>query len=283
MYFPTSNSESEEPVSVRLLMQAQFDEAKRWWFWANLLRLLVAAITITSLFRTDWLDWIWALPAALTVAYNFSQWRADALQSKAEAFKRKLEFQDGLGWMIPDAEKSDMLLEASSAVKRKAYGTEESRYYDSLETVSPRRAVENLRQSAWYTRHQARVMARYGFTLSVLVLTLAIIFMVVSFQSPPLQRWGPNIGRIFITVIVFLVASGYVRLGFRYLSFSQNAERITDRGTQLWKLEALTDIQAIQLLHEYQIARVTAPMIPDWLWRRKEEELNRLWKLQTSQ
>ncbi len=283
MSFPTSNSGSEKSISVRLLMQAQYDEAKKWWFRVNVFRLLVVAFTVTSLLRTDWLGWIWAVPAAFTVAYSVSQWHSDSLYNKTEEIKRKLEFQDGLGWIISDQEKSDLILEAPPTAKKKAYGPEESPYFDSTEAISPRRAIENLKQSAWYTRHLAKEMAKYMFAFSVLVFALAVFFMVVAFQSPLLQEWGPRIGRIVSAVLVFMVASGYVRLGFRYLTFSQNAERINDRGTQLWKLEALTDIQAIQVLHEYQIARVTAPMIPDWLWRRKEEELNRLWTQQKSQ
>ena len=283
MSFPASNNESDESMSIRLLMQAQFDEAKRWWFWANVSRLLVVAATITSLLRPDWLSWIWVFSAALTVAYTVCQWRADALQSKTDAIKRKLEFQDGLGWRIPEIEKSDMLIEASSAVKRMAYEHEESPYFDSLEAVSPKRAVENLTQSAWYTRHLARKMAKIVFTFSAIIIVISVTLLVVALQSPPLQLWGTAIGHMVITVLVFIVASGYVRLGFRYRVLSQQAERFTDRGKQLCKLETLSERQSIQLLHEYQIARVTAPMIPDWLWRKSEAELNKLWKQQSGQ
>ena len=283
MSFPTSSSEIEESVSVRLLMQAQFDEAKRWWFYANSSRFLIVTVTIVSLLWKEVPEWIWVFPVVLTIAYSLLQWRADALQEKTEAIKRKLEYQDGLGWIISEQEKSDLILEASRTARKKAYGPEDSPYFDSLEATSPRRAIENLRQSAWYTRHQAKEMSFLVFAFSVVVLTLAFGFMVVALQSLTPQEWGPSIGRIVITVLVFFVANEYIRIGFRYLSLSQRAERITDRGTQFWQLETLTETQAIKLLHEYQIARVTAPMIPDWLWRIRKEELNRLWKQQASQ
>ena len=282
MSSPTLDSEAEESISIRLLMQAQFDEAKRWWLWANVSRLLVGIITIISLLRKEWLDWIWILPAGLTVTYSLSQWRADTLQGKADAITRKLEFQDGFGWKISEQDKADLILEVSDKVKKKAHGTEDSPYFDSRQEVFTRRAVENLKQSTWYTRHLAKKMAQYVFALCAFASVLALVSIFVVVFSLPLQRWGPDIGRIVITVFAFVVAYGYLRLGFQYRSLSNQAEKSSNRASRLLELKALTEIQASRLLHEYQIARATAPMIPDWLWKRRQNELNRLWKGQIS-
>ena len=283
MSSPTLDSETEEPISVRLLMAAQFDEAKRWWFWANVSRILVVIITIISLLWKEWLDWIWLLPAGFTVTHSLLQWRADTLQGKADVITRKLEFQDGFSWKISEQEKADLILEASDKVKKKAHGTEDSPYFDSRQEVFARKAVKNLKQSAWYTRHLAKKMAKYMFALCASASVLALLSIFVIVFSPPLQRWGPNIGRIVIIAFVFMVAYGYLRLSFQYRSLSNQAEKSSDSATQLLEREALTEIQAIRLLHEYQIARVTAPMIPDWLWNRTKDELNRLWQQQANQ
>ena len=263
-------------------MAAQFEEAKRWWLWANVSRLLVVIVTVVSLLWKDWLDWIWLLPAGFTVTHSLLQWRADTLQGKADAITRKLEFQDGFGWKISEQEKADLSLEVSDKVKRKAYGTEESPYFDSRQEVFARKAVENLKQSAWYTRHLAKKMAKYVLMLCACAAVLALLSIFVIVFSPPLQRWGPNIGRIVIIVLAFMVAYGYLRLSFQYRSLSSQAEKSSNRASRLLELETLTEIQAIRLLHEYQIARVTAPMIPDWLWNRTKDELNRLWEQQVS-
>ena len=282
MSSPTLDSDTEESINIRLLMAAQFDEAKRWWLWANVSRLLVVIVTVVSLLRKDWLDWIWLLPAGFTVTHSLLQWRADTLQGKADAITRQLELQDGFGWKISEQEKADLSLEVSDKVKRKAYGTEESPYFDSRQEVFARKAVENLKQSAWYTRHLARKMAKCVLMLCACAAVLALLSIFAIVFSPPLQRWGPNIGRIVIIVLVFMVAYGYLRLSFQYRSLSSQAEKSSNRASRLLEFEALTEIQAIRLLHEYQIARVMAPMIPDWLWNRTKDELNRLWKRQVS-
>ena len=282
MSFPTSSSESEEPINVRLLTAAQFDEAKRWWFGANVSRLLVIIVTVVSLLWKEWLGWIWVLAAILTIIHSLLQWRADTLQGKAEGIKRKFEFQDGLGWKISEQEKVDLMLEISSKVKKAAYGTEDSPYFDSRQEASTRRAVENLKQSAWYTRYLAKEMAKYVLVLSTLVFLVFLLFVFMALLSPLLQQWGATLGRIVITVLALTIAYGYLRLGFQYRSLSSQAEKASNGASQLLELETLTEIQAIRLLHEYQIARVTAPMIPDWLWNRTKDELNRLWKQQVS-
>ena len=277
MSSPALNSNSKSEISVQQLMQAQFVEAKQWWYRANVSRILVVIITTVSLLWKGLPEWIWMLSALLTAAYVVLQWRTDALQGKAEAVRRKLDFQNGLGWEISKQEKAEMLIEASRAVKKAAYGPEESPYFDSQEPVSFRRAVENLRQSAWYTNHQAREMSKWVFVVSTIIFGLAVFSMVVVLQAPPIQQWGPTIGQTVVTVLVFLLAMGYIHLGFRYRSLSQQAEKAVNRASNLLALDAVPEIPTIQLLHEYQIACGAAPMISDWLWNRRKDELNRLW------
>jgi hypothetical protein len=36
-------------------------------------------------------------------------------------------------------------------------------------------------------------------------------------------------------------------------------------------------VQAIKIAHEYQLARMIAPLIPSWIWKRKRDDLNELW------
>ncbi len=277
MSSPALGSNSKNGFSVQQLMQAQFAEAKQWWFRANVSRILVVIITTASLLWKGQSEWIWMLAALLTAAYVVLQWRSDALHGKAEVVRRKLDFQNGLGWEISEQEKAEMFIEASRAARKSAHKPEKSPYYDSQEPVSFRRAVENLRQSAWYTSHQAKEMSKWVFVVSTIIFVLAIISMVVVLQSPSIQQWGPTIGRTIVTVLVFLLAMGYIHFGFRYRSLSQQAEKAFSRASNLLELDAVSEIPTIQLLHEYQIACAAAPMIPEWLWNRRKDELNRMW------
>lgn len=264
-------------------MAAQYDEAKLRWGIANALSFAVVIIAIISILRIEWFERLWALAAICTVASDLLQWWADTLRGRAEKLKRGFEFQDGLGWEIPQREIDDFILDASKRVKTKACRAEESPYFDSAEVASPKRVVGNLEQSTWYSQHQAKRMAKIVFVASTISIAVVFTLMVAVLQASPLQHWGPDVGRIAITAFVFMASNQYVRLGFRYYSFSQEADRICDRVLLLRKTGSITDIQASSLLHEYQVAREKAPLIPNFLWKRMEPELNRRWKKRASQ
>lgn len=258
-------------------MEAQFSEAKRWWLCENLLRVLVALWITASLFFKDLSETTWVIPAVATATYVFIQWRADVLQGRAEAIIRKLELREGFGREISEQDKADLFMEASRRSQKKALEPEESPYFDSPKLPSSLGAVENVRQSAWFTKHLAGSIAAMAFFATVLVFSIFFVSLVIVVQSPSLQLWGSIIGRATVTLLVFLSAMGYLRLGFRYRSYSQRSERIVERASGLNEQERASDIEALLLLHEFQICRAAAPMIPEWLWKRRKDELNRLW------
>ena len=71
---------------------------------------------------------------------------------------------------------------------------------------------------------------------------------------------------------------GCVRLGFDYQSFASEAGRVEDQAVKMGKKSRVAEVEAIKLLHEYQIVRATSPMLPGWLWKRKQKELPELWR-----
>ena len=259
-------------------MAAQFDEAKLRWGVATALRFAVVVIAFISVFTIVWLEWLWVLAPICTTASALLQWWADSFRGKAEKLKHRLEYYDGLGWEIPQREVDDQIVEASKRVRNKAYRPEESPYFDSIEVPSPKRVVDNLEQSAWFTQHLSKKMATIVFVASGFAVAAVFIVLVVVLQSLRLQQWGPNVGRIAITALVFMASYNYVRLGFQYFSLSRQSGQICNVVSHLRKLPAITDVQAITLLHEYHIARVKAPMIPNFIWNKMEPELNRRWK-----
>lgn len=262
-------------------MAAQFDEAKMRWGTAVILSLVVVVVAFISVFQIAWLEWLWVLSLVCTVVSALFQWWADSFRGKAEKLKHRLEYFDGLGWVIPQQEIDDQFMEASPRVRNKVQGPEESPYFDSVEDPSPKRAVENLEQSAWFTRHQTKRMATAVLVASAIAVLVALISMAVVLQSLSLQLWGPEIGRIAIYALAFMVSYDFFRLGFRYLSFSQQAGQICYEASRLRNLENITEIEAITLLHDYHIARVKGPMIPNFIWNKMEPDLNRRWKMRS--
>ena len=101
--------------------------------------------------------------------------------------------------------------------------------------------------------------------------------LIVALQRGVTQPVSTQIARIVITVVVFMFSAGYVRLAHGYYTLSMQADRIDGRAHNLLQAD-LTEIEAIKLLHDYQILRAIAPLLPSWLWKWREKELNALWQ-----
>ena len=88
--------------------------------------------------------------------------------STAQQFRRKLNLQDGFGWQIPNTDLSDLRVRCSSWVKKRArlHPMNEPllREYGSARPV---RALKNVCESAWWTKHLAQRMATYCWTTMV--------------------------------------------------------------------------------------------------------------------
>ena len=80
-----------------------------------------------------------------------------------------------------------------------------------------------------------------------------------------------------MTAIQAIVATGYIRLGIDYLQLANAAGRIGERAKVLVKNKKTTQIEAVKLLHDYHILRSKLPLIPEWVWRKKQDEINKLW------
>lgn len=265
-------------VNLRQLMRAQFDAAKRWWAVAVICQLTVVTIGIISMFTNMVATWLGLLGAMLTIAYVLSQWQSDQLRNTADTILRKLEMYDGLGWPITSREIADLLLTVPKLVKAKSGVPDTKDYFVSATPQSPLRVLENLDESTWMTKHQARRIAQSVFWLSGGIFVVAFFALITTIQNAVNQTVANNIAQITITVIVFMFSGGYVRLAFNYHQLAMQAEKIGEESYRLIKEPGVSEIQTAKLLHDYQIIRAKAPMLPNWLWQQMEQELNELWQ-----
>lgn len=267
-----------ENVNLRSLVEAQFAAAKRWWGGATVCRLAVVIVGIISALVSAYAAWFGLGVALLTVAYVLLQWHSDHLRNTAESVLRKLEMYDGLGWPITPKEISDLLLTVPRSVKAQARTSESENYFDSTAAKSSRRVLENLDQSTWMTRHQARHMFQLVLGLSAAVFAVAFVSLFSLTQNVANQAVTTVVAQIAIAVVVLMFSGGYARLAFSYSRLASRTERIEEQVDYHLKESDIEVIRVVKLLHEYQIVRAMAPMLPGWIWRRRQSELNELWE-----
>lgn len=272
-------------INVEAFMKAQFGYTKFWWTTASLCRFLIVVINAIALFITANAGILAFVAVILTIAQPLAQWYSDRLKSAANSILRKIEMAKGLDWAIKPREISDIVATLPKRVKQQAEKTAglPENYFSSQEPPSPRRLLQNLEESAWWTKHQARPMAWYAAIFSCAVVGVAIIILIISLQSALSQATANNIAKVTISVIAFVFSGGYIRLADDYNRLAYAAEWAEDKAHSLKDKSDLTESEAIKVVHDYHIARAGSPLLPEWLWKMKQKELNELWDRRATQ
>jgi hypothetical protein len=270
-----------EIANWEFLLSTLVDQSKRWWGIAVACQVLVIAISFLVVLTSIPAQLATLVAGGLTITYTLCQWRSDRLKRVSDSVKRKFEMHNGLGWPITSKELSDLLAAVSKDVREKAKQPLSQNYFSSKEPQSPRRLLQNLEESAWWTKHLAGSMARITATICAVVFAMAAIAMIIALQSAPTQTTAESVAKITITVIVFIFSGGYFRLAFEYYRFSGESEKIEERAHAFSEQQDIVEVEAIKLLHDYQITRAGSPVIPTWLWRIRQKGLNESWIVRT--
>lgn len=262
----------------RAIVKSIYDEAKLFWSLAMLAKLGAAIMGVAFvLVGTKSTSAPWAL-AAVAVLSEAAQWRSDVLKGRAEQLKRKIEFYDGLGWPMSAADLSDYLAKVSSRRRKSIEQSVRENYFASGKDKGIERALENLQESAWWSKHLASTMgAAVGVGVGVLI-AASVLSLAVAIASAKEVAGLQALSRVVCAVLSLIVSLGAVKLLSGYLGFARRSEQVEEATKVLMgKTGGASETDAVKLTHDYQIARAASPMIPDLLWKLRRDALNALW------
>ena len=254
------------------------DRSSKWW-WGYSLISKGAAFLVGSLvfFQKIPAEPIPFVVAAFTVISELAGYRMERVRSVAQGLRRKLESLNSFGWEISNREMSDLIARCSSSVKKrvKREVTEEP-YFASKEEPGPKRAVENVMESAWWSKHLSESMF---WTCTVIIgcaVAGSLVALVVSILAVVDHNTMSSVARTVTSVLLLGLSCGLIRLAVGYYGFGQKAGQIEVQAEAILT-KKVAQIDAVKLLHEYQLARSSAQIIPEWVWRWRRDELNTLW------
>jgi hypothetical protein len=214
---------------------------------------------------------------ALTFISELAGYRMERVRGIAQGLRRKLESLNSFGWEVSNRELSDLIARCSSSVKKwaKREVTDEP-YYASKEEPGPKRGVENVMESAWWSKHLSESMFWTCAAIIGCAIAGSLAALIVSILAMSDQATMSSVARIVTSVLLLVLSCGLVRLAVGYYAFGEKAAQIEVQAEGLLaKKVALFD--GVKLLHEYQLARSSAPILPEWIWRWRRDELNALW------
>ncbi|MCW5968650.1 MAG: hypothetical protein KIT57_09060 [Blastocatellales bacterium] len=270
--------ENELKHDPGLLCQALFDRAKTWLIVAMLCKVLAFAVGTLVIFFSVISKQAPFLVAGLTLASELFTWRSDRNKGTAESLRRKLDMRDSFGWPISKAEMSDLLIRIPKKLRKNLpVESDRENYFESKESAGPKRAVENIRESAWWSKHLSEKMWQICLVATIVLAALSVILLIASVETIRDFDTLSSMGRAVTSAILLIFSLGLLRLTISYYNFSNKAGQVEDQAERLLCPEPIDDVQAIKLCHEYQLARAAAPLIPTWVWKWQRNDLNELW------
>jgi hypothetical protein len=106
----------------------------------------------------------------------------------------------------------------------------------------------------------------------------SLVALIISIQTIEESETLATIGRFVTSTVMLIFSLDLIRIAYSYHSFSEASGIIEKRAANLLRTKNVQPIPAMKLMHEYQMARAVAPMIPNWIWKLMRNDLNRLWR-----
>ena len=247
------------------------------YFWFRVFIVVVSDILIVS--RTEY---NLALIAVVIIALPspLVGWRAAILRARFEAIHCKMDFYDGLARQVSSRERNEWFYQLRKSQRVKVRETENmpSTYFRSGKNPSPLRLLENLMESACWTKHLSGTMFVI-FTVVVVVccfMSVLALGMAIHLALSEPDSAGIAYVKIVLSIIASMFALDLVRIAATYRTFSRACSRIEEIAESMTQQGQNVDLaEAIFLVYEYQNLRAASPTIPTWVWRRRRDELNK--------
>ena len=267
----------DQEINLRAMNTAQFRTAKRLWSVALALKLGIFGLGIWAAVRSS--IYVPQLALLLAIASEGVQLASDTAKAKGEALLRLLDLCLSFGRPISRADKRDIVAAAPKALRERANVAELTDFYfDSSENPGPRRAIENLLESAWYTKHQMERMAWvYGVATSGILL-IATGALLITAREVAAAATREEVVRMVTSLLLVLVSLSMLKNVWAHIRMYNRCARTEAACSHLLKA-LVTESDAQQQWAEYHVARAGAPLVPQWVWLSMRTQLAESWAL----
>lgn len=263
--------------SLRTLSRTQFSIAQ-WCLGSALIADVLAAVAGvvgTSLPRLSGQATITLAVLALIAAWVRRQ--SVRFADSAHDILRRLDLQDSLGRPIDPRTRADLIDEVPRLVQRLATRRNVQPYFGSSQQPGVRRLLENLRESAWWTKRLAGDMANTAGVFAAVLNGIAALTIVVAATGLIGSAAMSSASHWVSAVILFVIAQGPHHARARYAQLRDRARTVEEASDRLLASATPTESDALLVAADYHLARQGAPVIPTLWYEYRRPELNRLW------
>jgi hypothetical protein len=259
-------------VTLVPVMRALFRKSKYWYAAALVGKLVVSLMGLIYLYSAMSRVTEPILAFILYIASELAVWRSEKFRNLAEAALRRLEHSNSFGWKFSGVEYISLLINASAATQ-----TSPEPYYASTAAPGATRALDNVLESAWWSQQLSASLRTCCLMVAAILATLAISGLWLGVAGEPQGVSREVLSVLVSSLLGLLPAADLLRLSRNFGEFGDVSRGVVDHAESLSHSKDLRDQDVLMLLHEYQVARSNAPLIPEWLWKMKRGTLNKLW------
>lgn len=252
--------------------------AKMWW-WGSL--VLQGLIFVAGVATT--LTGIGAKTAALfviglTVTSHACKMRSAIWQGRADTLQRKLDLESAYGWLVEKADWSDILITMSPNDLMELQSARQDPYFASNQSSGVNRALENLQESSWFSKHLAAYAGHISLVIIVALIGGSITTMVLALNNLKDFDLLANLARVVTSTLMLVFSMDLLTLMLKYYGFGNKAGLIERQASEQLKLKQHDIVPSLKLWQDYHVNRAMSPLIPTWLWLWKRKHLNQIWE-----
>ena len=268
----------DNPTSVRQLATCYFDDGKFWWRLSLAFKFIAFVLGLVAIWSPQAVVWIAGASAVCLFTAEACGMRSNSRRSIAEGLHRKLDFHNSFGWPISELEIADAEATMSARARKRLVDSQlPDDYFASTNPPGPRRGMENLLESSWWSKHLARSLTKICVTATIGLTVISLLMLLASYSFVSSTEPLVSISRVVISLLLLIVSLGLIPLAMNYHAFADKSKKSEIRAANLLQSDAVDSEQAIKAFNEYHLARATAPLIPTFLWKLKRQHLNKTW------
>ena len=204
--------------------------------------------------------------AVIQLCQMLSKYLALYWVGKADVPRRMDQLLSGLG-MEPSAEKCASLEEEIG----KCDEPRDPKYWRSKQPPGPRRMIEMILESSFYTRSLAGECMRLFFIIGTIGLAVAAIVLIVSYRVGSAGKPDELVPHIVLAVLTFFLTGDFWIIGLLYRDLRQAADDSHKQAYVLLKTGDLKQEIALEIALNYNTAVVQAPPLLNFKYLRSRE------------
>lgn len=258
------------------LINVCFRRAKTLTGWYLALQTIIYLAGVVTVFIPTVPLTYPAVALILVLISEFISMRMDNTRDTAEELKRIHDQWEGFGIPPPKNRLADLRVRMGGKISREVGRVlNQGLTFSSAKPVGPVRVLENVHESAWYSKHLAAWCGRMlGILFIGTIVSAVVVLLIVAKES----QSGATAAECVASTLAFVVSVGVLRTWRSFMTFSLDAAQTEEEAQRHLATERCVDVDVQRLLSEYQLARAAAPLIPTWVWRLWRNKLNKTWK-----